>query len=81
MKIVAGMPSSLRRERHALRVVAGGCRHDAARALLGGQPRQPVVGTADLEGAGALQVLELQVAPGTPSRSERCCDCSSGRAA
>ena len=47
----------LRRERDALRVVAGGCGDDAARALLGGQPREPVVGAADLERAGALQVL------------------------
>ena len=51
----------LGRERDALRVVAGGCRDHAARALLGGQPRQPVGGAADLERAGALQVLELEV--------------------
>ena len=56
-----GDAEGLRGERDALRVVAGGCGHDAARALLGRQAREPVGRAADLERAGALEVLELQV--------------------
>ncbi len=48
-----------RRERDALRVVAGARRDDAAGALVGAERRDAVVGAADLEGAGALEVLGL----------------------
>src|SRR6266852_85139 len=47
-------------EGHALRVVAGAGGDDSPRALLGGQARDSVVGSSDLEGAGALEVLALQ---------------------
>ena len=45
---------------HALRVVAGGGGDDAAGKFLLGQGCDFVVGTADLEGAGDLQVLGLE---------------------
>ena len=51
----------LRRERDALSVIAGRCRDDAPRALLGGEAREPVGRPADLERARALEILELQV--------------------
>jgi hypothetical protein len=41
-------------------VVAGGRRDHAAGALLLGQPEHPHVGAADLERAGALEVLALE---------------------
>src|SRR4030095_4576539 len=49
-----------RRERHALRVIAGRVRDDAARALRRRQRQELVQGAADLERAGALQVLALE---------------------
>ena len=52
---------SLRRERDPLGVVAGRRRDDPAGTLLLGQAREPVRRAADLERAGALQVLELEV--------------------
>ena len=42
-------------------MIAGGCRDDAPRALLGGEAREPVGRPADLERARALQVLEFEV--------------------
>ena len=48
------------RERHALRVVAGAGRDDAARPLGVGQVRDPVVGAAQLEAEDRLQVLALE---------------------
>ena len=53
-------PEQLRGERDALRVVAGGRRDHAAGALLLGEPEHPHVGAADLERAGALEVLALE---------------------
>ena len=44
-----------------LRVVACACGDDSALALFGGQQRELVRGTALLERAGAVQVLELEV--------------------
>jgi len=41
-------------------VVAGGEGDDAAATLVGGEPRQRVVGAAKLEGARALQVFALE---------------------
>ena len=49
-----------RRERDRLRVIARGERDDAGAALRGIEPRQRVVGAAELEGAHALQVLALE---------------------
>ena len=49
-----------RRERHALRVVAGARRDDAARALGGGHVRDPVVGAAQLVAEDRLQILALE---------------------
>jgi hypothetical protein len=46
--------------RHRLRVVAGRHGDHAGSAFGGGQQRQPVGGTAFLEGAGRLQVVQLQ---------------------
>ena len=51
----------LRGEGHALRVVARRRGDDSARALLGRETRESVGRAADLEGAGALEVLELEV--------------------
>ena len=42
------------REGDALRVIAGAGRDDAARALLGGEMRDPVVGAAKLEAEDRL---------------------------
>ena len=50
-----------RREGDALRVVAGAGRDDAAQPLVRVERRDPVVRAADLERAGALEVLRLQV--------------------
>jgi hypothetical protein len=50
-----------RRERHALRVVARAGGHYAMGALCVSQPGEPDVPAADLERAGSLQVLGLQV--------------------
>ena len=50
-----------RRPRDRLPVVAGARRDDAGRALLGRQRRDPVVRAADLERAGALEVLRLEM--------------------
>ena len=47
-------------QRDALGVVAGRGRDHAARPLLGGQPGDPDVAAADLERAGALEVLALE---------------------
>src|SRR5947209_20589712 len=41
-------------------VIAGRVRHDAARALGGGERQELVQGAADLERAGALEVLALE---------------------
>ena len=49
-----------RGQRHALRVVAGAGGDDPAGPLGVGQPRDARVGAADLERAGALQVLALE---------------------
>ena len=49
-----------RRERDALRVVAGARRDDAARALGVRQVRDAVVGAAQLEAEDRLQVLALE---------------------
>ena len=46
--------------RDALRVIAGGEGDDAARALLGRDRRELVVGAAELERTGALQCLGLE---------------------
>ena len=51
----------LRGQRDALRVVAGRGRHDAEGTLLVGEPGDPDGGAADLERAGALEVLALEV--------------------
>src|SRR5690606_38142918 len=45
---------------HGLRVIAGARRDDAATPLLGAQVEQPVERAAVLEGAGALEALELE---------------------
>ena len=50
----------LRRERHALRVIAGAGGDDAARPLLVGEMRDLVVGAAQLEAEDRLQILALQ---------------------
>jgi hypothetical protein len=47
-------------QRHPLRVVARAGRHDAAGPLLRRQPGDPDVRPADLERAGALEVLALE---------------------
>ena len=60
MTMVAAMPSELRMPRHRLRVVAGRHGDDAARPLVGAEQGQPVGGAALLEGAGDLQIVELQ---------------------
>jgi hypothetical protein len=56
-----GQTEQVGRERDALGVVPGTGRHDATRLLGCAQPRHPHVGATDLEGAGALQVLALEV--------------------
>ena len=55
-------------ERDRLRVVAGREGDDAAAALVGGEARERVVGAAELEGAGALQVLALEEQVGAGAR-------------
>ena len=50
----------LRGQRDALGVVAGAGGHDAAGPFLGAEARHAHVGAADLEGAGALEVLGLE---------------------
>ena len=50
-------------------MVAGGEGDDAAAALVGGQPRERVVGAAELEGAGALEVFALEEDVGAPVRA------------
>ena len=57
----------LARERDRLRVVAGRKREDAAAPLVSGEARQRVVGAAELEGAGALQVFALEEHAGAGS--------------
>ena len=59
MKIVARRPDELRRERDTLGVVPGRGRDDRDARPRVGEPRDVVVGAADLERAGALQVLRL----------------------
>ncbi len=49
-----------RRVGDALRMVACRGGDDAARLLLVGEQGEPIVGTADLVGAGALKVLALE---------------------
>ena len=49
-----------RREGHALRVVAGARRDDAAGALGVGQVGDPVVGAAQLVAEDRLQILALE---------------------
>ena len=61
MKTVAADAEHLRGEGDALRVVAGAGGDDAARPLVLAEPGDAGVGTADLERAGALQVLALEV--------------------
>src|SRR6185295_5007093 len=58
--------NKLRGERDALPVVPGGCGHDTGGALCRIETRERVQRTADLEGASALEVLELEIhlAPG-----------------
>ena len=58
-------------ERDRLRVVAGRKGDDAAAALVGREARQRVVGAAELEGAGALQVLALEEQLGAGPRVDR----------
>ena len=53
-------PAVPRRERDALRGVAGADRPDAVGELVGRQPADGVVGAADLEGADRLQRFELE---------------------
>ena len=60
MNTVLSQPEQLRGQRHALRVVAGAGRDDAAGPLLLRQPGHPHVGAAQLERAGPLQVLALE---------------------
>ena len=50
----------LARERDRLRVIAGEKATTPRARWSGGQPRQRVVGAAELEGAGALQVFALE---------------------
>ena len=67
-----GAAEPLRRERDALRVIAGGRRDDAARALGGRQMRHLVVRAAQLEREHRLLVLALQQdAVAEPSRQRR----------
>src|SRR5207244_12925710 len=55
----------------ALRVVPGAGSDDAPGTLLGGQLRNSVVGSPDLEGTGALEVLALeQSGPSSHSRQD-----------
>ena len=60
MTMTAGMPRRLRRQRHALRVVAGRGADDAALRDRVRQVRDLVVGAAQLEREHRLQVLALQ---------------------
>ena len=53
-------PASLRRQRHALRMVAGGGRDHAARRRLGVEVCDLVEGAAQLEGKHRLQVFALE---------------------
>jgi len=52
-----------RRRGHALGVIAGGERHDAARALFRRDGGELVIGAAELERAGALQGLGFEKNP------------------
>ena len=60
MKTVDVQPEQRRGQRHALRVVAGAGRDDAAARSSVGEPGDPDVRAADLERAGALEVLALE---------------------
>ena len=60
MTISALEAEMLRRERHALRMVAGAGRDHAARALDLGHVRDAVVGAAQLEAEDRLQILPLE---------------------
>src|SRR5690606_34387407 len=60
-----------RGQRHALRVVPGARGDDAAGLLLGGESRQSDEGPAQLEGAGALEVLALEDHPGPGDLAQR----------
>ena len=73
MTTTAGAPSSPRRERHRLAVVARGVGDDAAAPLVVGELRDHVVGAADLERPARLQALALQPErrPARPSRRRR----------
>jgi hypothetical protein len=55
-----GRANELRGERDALAVVAGGRGHHAGRAAGRVEACEGVERAADLEGAGALEVLELE---------------------
>ena len=61
----------LRRERHALRMVAARERDHAGGAFACGHRRQPVVRAAELERAGTLQILGLEPQPRAADRVER----------
>src|SRR5450759_881584 len=52
--------AAARRQRHALRVIAGGCADDAALRDSRGQMSDLVIGAAQLEGENGLQVFALQ---------------------
>ena len=68
----------LRRVRDAESVIAGRRRDDAARAHLGRQRREHVQRAAQLEGAGGLLVLELEVDVAAGDLAERARSRTSG---
>ncbi len=78
MKIVARMPSALAASATPCAWLPAEAATTPRAASSGGQPRQAVGRAADLERAGALQVLELEVDGHAEQRRERCCDSSSG---
>ena len=74
-----GDAAPARRQRHALRVVAGrGADHAARRDRLVDEVRDLVVGAAQLEREDRLQVLALEEARRLPSRATRRGAASSG---
>ena len=67
----AGNVEDLAGEGDRLRVVPGREGDDAAAPFVGGEARKRVVGAAELEGAGALEVLALEEQAGAGPRIHR----------
>ena len=67
----AGDVEDLAGEGNRLGVIAGGERQHAAFPLVGGEARERVIGAAELEGAGALEVLALEEELGAGEGVER----------